>query len=107
MTQRFSTHLLRFQQTGLAKYKTAVGTYRSQLNGQPRTAQGQFWHKLVYFNQGGLLRQFINLDLQFKTCAGWLDGIYMGEVFYTAYTKAFDANNATAWGTQHLFRVFN
>ncbi|KAJ7319046.1 Six-hairpin glycosidase [Mycena albidolilacea] len=68
-----------FQQTGLAKYKTAAGTYRSQLNGQPRTAQGQFWHKLVYFNQG------------------WLDGIYMGEVFYTAYTKAFDANNATAW----------
>ncbi|KAF7369093.1 Unsaturated rhamnogalacturonyl hydrolase YteR [Mycena venus] len=74
------TFIYLFQKTGQAKYKTAANTFRSQLDGQPRTAQGQFWHKLIYFNQG------------------WLDGIYMGEVFYTAYTNAFDANNATAWG---------
>jgi len=73
------TFVYLFQQTNQAKYKTAANTFRSQLNGHPRTAQGQFWHKLMYFNQG------------------WLDGIYMGDVFYTAYTKAFDANNATAW----------
>ncbi|KAJ7040701.1 Six-hairpin glycosidase [Mycena alexandri] len=68
-----------FQQTHQTKYKTAADTFRSQLNGQPRTAEGQFWHKLRYFNQG------------------WLDGIYMGEVLYATYTNAFDANNVTAW----------
>ncbi|KAF7377615.1 Cell wall glycosyl hydrolase [Mycena sanguinolenta] len=73
------TFIYLYQETGQAKYKTAADTFRSQLNGQPRTAQGQFWHKLMYFNQG------------------WLDGIYMGEVFYTAYTNAFDAHNTTAW----------
>jgi unsaturated rhamnogalacturonyl hydrolase len=88
----------RFQQTNQAKYKTAANTFRSQLNGHPRTAQGQFWHKLMYFNQGAFI-QFILHPIFLKTlCLGWLDGIYMGDVFYTAYTKAFDANNATAWG---------
>ncbi|KAJ7182726.1 Six-hairpin glycosidase [Mycena crocata] len=73
------TFVYLYEQTAQAKYKTAATTFQSQLNGHPRTAQGQFWHKLMYFNQG------------------WLDGIYMGDVFYAAYTKAFDANNATAW----------
>ncbi|KAJ6598448.1 glycoside hydrolase family 105 protein [Mycena vulgaris] len=73
------TFIYLYQQTLQAKYKTAATIFRDQLNGHPRTAQGQFWHKLMYFNQG------------------WLDGIYMGDVFYTAYTKAFDTNNATAW----------
>ncbi|KAF7377614.1 Cell wall glycosyl hydrolase [Mycena sanguinolenta] len=73
------TWIYLFQETGQANLKTAIDTYRSQLNGQPRTVQGQFWHKLVYFNQG------------------WLDGIYMGEVFYATYTSVFDASNATAW----------
>ncbi|KAJ7489342.1 glycoside hydrolase family 105 protein [Mycena latifolia] len=73
------TFVYLYEQTLQAKYKTAANIFRTQLNGHPRTAQGQFWHKLMYFNQG------------------WLDGIYMGEVFYTAYTNAFDANNATAW----------
>ncbi|KAL0958805.1 hypothetical protein HGRIS_014125 [Hohenbuehelia grisea] len=27
----------------------------------------------------------------------WLDGIYMGEVFYAQYTLDFDASNTTAW----------
>ncbi|KAJ6551378.1 glycoside hydrolase family 105 protein [Mycena capillaripes] len=73
------TFVYLFQKTQQAKFKAAANTFRSQLDGHPRMAQGQFWHKLMYFNQG------------------WLDGIYMGEVFYTAYTTAFDAKNATAW----------
>lgn len=28
---------------------------------------------------------------------GWLDGIYMGEVFYADYTSMFQPNNVTAW----------
>ncbi|KAF7292937.1 Cell wall glycosyl hydrolase [Mycena indigotica] len=73
------TFLYLYDKTGQAKWKTAANTFRSQLNSHPRTAEGQFWHKKVYFNQG------------------WLDGIYMGDVFYTAYTAKFDARNATAW----------
>ncbi|KAJ8474162.1 hypothetical protein ONZ45_g16044 [Pleurotus djamor] len=73
------TFLYLLDKTGQAKYKTAADTFRSQLNGHPRTAQGQFWHKLRYPNQG------------------WLDGIYMGDVFYAQYTKTFQPTNATAW----------
>ncbi|KAJ6611182.1 glycoside hydrolase family 105 protein [Mycena sp. CBHHK59/15] len=62
------TFLYLYDKTRLAKYKTASTIFRGQLNSHPRTAQGQFWHKLMYFNQG------------------WLDGIYMG-----------DPDNATAW----------
>ncbi|KAK0475891.1 glycoside hydrolase family 105 protein [Armillaria novae-zelandiae] len=68
-----------YEQTGQSKWKTAMDTYHQQLMGQPRTAQGQFWHKLRYFNQG------------------WLDGIYMGEIFYTVYTNAFQPTNSTAY----------
>lgn len=68
-----------YEQTRQSKWKTAMDTYHQQLMGQPRTAQGQFWHKLRYFNQG------------------WLDGIYMGEIFYTVYTNAFQPTNSTAY----------
>ncbi len=34
---------------------------------------------------------------------GWLDGIYMGEVFYAAYTQMFQSHNQSAWGG-YLFR---
>ncbi|RDB26636.1 Unsaturated rhamnogalacturonyl hydrolase YteR [Hypsizygus marmoreus] len=73
------TFLYLFDQTQKAKYKTAADIFRGQLNSHPRTAQGQFWHKLKYSNQG------------------WLDGVYMGEIFYAQYTKSFQPNNATAW----------
>ncbi|KAF9465919.1 glycoside hydrolase family 105 protein [Collybia nuda] len=73
------TFLYLYSQTQQTKWKTAATTYRNQLNGQPRTGEGQFWHKLRYFNQG------------------WLDGIYMGDVFYAQYTKDFQPTNTTAW----------
>jgi rhamnogalacturonyl hydrolase YesR len=71
--------------TGEQKYKKAADLFRSQFNSHPRTTQGQFWHKLIYPNQG------------------WLDGIYMGEVFYATFTAAFDSNNQTAWGTLRCY----
>ncbi|RDB26662.1 Unsaturated rhamnogalacturonyl hydrolase YteR [Hypsizygus marmoreus] len=73
------TFLYLYAQTKQEKWKKAADIYRGQLNGHPRTAQGQFWHKLRYFNQG------------------WLDGIYMGDVFYAQYTKDFQPSNTTAW----------
>jgi rhamnogalacturonyl hydrolase YesR len=72
-----------YEQTGAAKYKTAADAYRAQLNSHPRTAQGQFWHKKSYPNQG------------------WLDGIYMGDVFYAEYTRQLQPTNVTAWSA-HL-----
>ncbi|KAG6831544.1 hypothetical protein H0H92_009463 [Tricholoma furcatifolium] len=78
------TFVYLYEKTGQEKFKTAADTYRLQLDEHPRTAQGQFWHKLIYPNQG------------------WLDGIYMGELFYEQYTAAFQPSNASAWDDIHL-----
>ncbi|ETW75156.1 glycoside hydrolase family 105 protein [Heterobasidion irregulare TC 32-1] len=75
-----------YSQTGEEKYKKAADVFHGQLATHPRTAQGQFWHKLIYPNQG-----------MCENCLRWLDGIYMGEVFYATYTAAFQPNNQTAW----------
>lgn len=53
------------------KYLKALQTLRLQIDGQPRTSEGSFWHKKIYPNQV------------------WLDGLYMGMPFYTHYTKDF------------------
>lgn len=53
------------------KYLKALQTLRSQIDGQPRTSEGGFWHKKIYPNQM------------------WLDGLYMGEPFYANYTHEF------------------
>ncbi|WP_194139348.1 glycoside hydrolase family 88/105 protein [Flavobacterium hungaricum] len=54
------------------KYLKALQQIRKQLAEQPRTASGGFWHKQIYPNQM------------------WLDGLYMGEPFYTQYTVTFE-----------------
>ncbi|MGD1319335.1 glycoside hydrolase family 88/105 protein [Chryseobacterium sp. 2R14A] len=53
------------------KYLKALQTLRLQIDGQPRTNEGSFWHKKIYPYQV------------------WLDGLYMGMPFYTHYTKDF------------------
>ncbi|KAJ7472340.1 hypothetical protein B0H11DRAFT_2174333 [Mycena galericulata] len=79
------TFVYLYEQTQEAKCKTAAMIYSSQLNSHPRAAQGQFWHTLEYFNQGG------------RESLSRFDGICMGEVFYAASTNEFESNNATAW----------
>ena len=54
------------------RYLTAMQTLKKQLEGQPRTSVGGFWHKQIYTNQM------------------WLDGLYMGEPFYAQYTSTFE-----------------
>ncbi len=54
--------------TGKEKYRVAMDTLYSQLQSQPRTPEGGFWHKAVYPNQM------------------WLDGLYMAQPFYAEYT---------------------
>lgn len=64
-----------FQETKESKYKTAVDTLRKQLKFHPRTLSSGFWHKKIYPYQM------------------WLDGLYMGEPFYTEYSAEFNENN--------------
>jgi unsaturated rhamnogalacturonyl hydrolase len=67
-----------YQVTGQQKYFKAATTLWEQLQVQPRTKEGGFWHKKIYPNQM------------------WLDGLYMGQPFYAEYAalirnkKAFD-----------------
>ncbi len=60
--------------TGRQKYRLAMDTLYSQLQSQPRTPQGGFWHKKVYPNQM------------------WLDGLYMAQPFYAEYTGRYVAD---------------
>jgi unsaturated rhamnogalacturonyl hydrolase len=62
--------------TGDERYKKAAAILRRQLDTQPRTADGGFWHKQRYTNQM------------------WLDGIYMAEPFYAEYAKLFGETNS-------------
>jgi unsaturated rhamnogalacturonyl hydrolase len=54
------------------RYLIAMQTLKKQLEGQPRTNSGGFWHKKTYPYQM------------------WLDGLYMGEPFYAEYTATFE-----------------
>lgn len=60
-----------YEKTHKEKYKKAISLLESQLEEQPRTATGNFWHKQIYPNQI------------------WLDGLYMGQVFSALYKKYF------------------
>lgn len=58
-----------YRATGKEKYLLAARNLKRQLEHQPRTCEGNFWHKLIYPNQV------------------WLDGIYMAQVFYALYQQ--------------------
>lgn len=64
-----------YRVTNDQKYKKAVELLRSQLKTHPRTKEGGFWHKKIYPNQM------------------WLDGLYMGQPFYTEYSAVFGEDN--------------
>ncbi len=70
---------------GKEKYRRAIELIYGQLKGQPRTAEGNFWHKKIYPNQV------------------WLDGMYMGQPFYMEYETRF--NNRKNYGD--IFRQFD
>ena len=57
--------------TGEQKYRRAVELVKTQIDSQPRTSEGAFWHKKVYPDQV------------------WLDGVYMAEPFYVEYATRF------------------
>ena len=60
-----------WQETGKEKYRLAARTLRKALDRQPRTGEGNYWHKEIYPNQV------------------WLDGVYMAQPFAALYEKHF------------------
>ena len=64
-----------YRRTGKEKYRLAIKKQKAQLDAQPRTITGNFWHKLIYPNQI------------------WLDGVYMAQVFSTLYSKEYGGKN--------------
>ena len=56
---------------GDKKYRRVLSKIREQIDSQPRTDDGIFWHKQIYPHQV------------------WLDGLYMAQPFYAEYTKRF------------------
>lgn len=77
-----------YDKTQDEKYLIALKTLRKQLDGQPRTKSGGFWHKKIYPNQM------------------WLDGLYMGEPFYAQYTVKFE-NGKNIEDIAHQFRLLH
>ena len=65
-----------WQITCMEKYKKAAALLRTQLDDQPRTSDGGFWHKQVYPYQM------------------WLDGQHMAIPFYLQYEAAFGPDEA-------------
>jgi unsaturated rhamnogalacturonyl hydrolase len=61
-----------YQETPHEKYRKALQLLRSQLQTQPRTSEGGFWHKKRHPYQM------------------WLDGVYMAAPFYAQYADSFD-----------------
>ena len=60
-----------YARTGNEKYRRAAETLHRALEEQPRTAEGNFWHKAIYPNQV------------------WLDGTYMALPFLAMYENTF------------------
>ncbi len=64
-----------YEQTGKEKYRRAADMLYGQLMSQPRTDEGNFWHKEIYPDQV------------------WLDGLYMAQPFYVLYEREFGSRD--------------
>ena len=73
-----------YKLTGKEKYRKAMNTARHQLEIQPRTKAGNFWHKQIYPNQV------------------WLDGLYMAQPFFMQYETELNGMK----GCQDSFQQF-
>jgi unsaturated rhamnogalacturonyl hydrolase len=71
------------------RYRRAAATLRNQLEVQPRTASGGFWHMKKFPNQM------------------WLDGLYMAEPFYAEYTRELGVTNTHFDDIARQFSLIN
>ncbi|WP_243473820.1 glycoside hydrolase family 88/105 protein [Winogradskyella sp. MH6] len=60
-----------YNKTKEPRFKNVMDTLHKQLESQPTTSEGGYWHKKVYPYQM------------------WLDGVYMAEPFHTKYAKSY------------------
>ena len=77
-----------YRETCKDKYLKAIELLHKQLLEQPRTAEGNFWHKKIYPNQV------------------WLDGLYMAQVFYTRYETELNRGKNYADITKQFKNVY-
>ena len=75
--------------TGKEKYRAAMDTLYAQIQSQPRTPEGGFWHKKIYPNQM------------------WLDGLYMAQPFYAEYTARYVPDSLKAANFEDIARQFD
>lgn len=75
-----------YELTNKEKYRKAMDTIYSQIIHQPRTKEGNFWHKQIYPNQI------------------WLDGLYMAQPFYMQYELSF-RNGASCQDSFNQFKT--
>ncbi len=64
-----------YDETGKEKYRLAAQTLKKALDCQPRTKEGNYWHKEIYPDQV------------------WLDGVYMAQPFAALYEKKFGSGD--------------
>lgn len=76
-----------YEQTGDERYRKAMATLRRQLEWQPRTRAGGFWHKRIYPWQM------------------WLDGLYMGPAYWAQYAAAFGEGDESFDDIAHQFEL--
>lgn len=76
--------LVLYERTGEEKYKKAIETLISQMEAQPRTNAGGYWHKKIYPYQM------------------WLDGLYMASPFLARYAHDF---NQPKWFDEVAFQL--
>lgn len=76
--------ILFHQDTKQEKYKSVVDTIITQLERQPTTKEGGYWHKQVYEHQM------------------WLDGIFMADVFSMQYAQAY---NKPEWYDEAVHQI--
>ena len=78
-----------YELTGKEKYRRMMDTLYVQIQEQPRTPEGGFWHKKIYPQQM------------------WLDGLYMAQPFYAEYTGRFVPDSLKARNYEDIVHQFS
>ncbi|PTN10065.1 unsaturated rhamnogalacturonyl hydrolase [Mangrovibacterium marinum] len=76
-----------YAKTGEQRFKTAMDTLYAQLESQPTTSDGGYWHKKIYPYQM------------------WLDGVYMADPFHAQYGKVFNKPEAIDHAMHQVFTI--
>lgn len=78
-----------YELTHKEKYRRAMDTIYRQIQGQPRTSTGNFWHKQIYPNQI------------------WLDGLYMAQPFYMQYEATYNDGKGCIDSYEQFLHVYD